>query len=143
LYSEINKIKKMKMTLKIPMIILLSTAVIFWGNNSKVSAQSTPATGDAIIGKWTNEDKTRIIEFVKTGATYEAVIKEAPDKSLIGKKQITGLQFDGRAYKNGKVYLPKRGKTYPCTVSLKGDDTMELSAKAGFMSKSQTWTRVK
>jgi uncharacterized protein (DUF2147 family) len=96
---------------------------------------------DNILGKWANEDKTRVLEFVKTGNNYEAVIKEAPDKSLVGKKQITGLQYSNGAYK-GNVYLPKRGKTLPCTLTIKSDGSLQLSAKAGFMSQSQTWTRV-
>lgn len=97
---------------------------------------------DSILGKWTNEDKTRVLEFVKTGSNYEAIIKEAPDKSLIGKKQITNLKYSNGAYK-GSVYLHKRGKTLPCTLTIKSNGSMRLSAKAGFMSQSQTWTRVR
>lgn len=130
------------MILKLSMIIPMLITAICWGNNTTAHAQ-TSSKADTILGKWTNEDKTRTIEFTKNGISYEAVIKDAPDKNLIGTKQITGLQFDGKGYKNGKVYLPKKGKTFPCTVSLKNDGTLELSAKAGFMSKSQIWTRVK
>lgn len=97
---------------------------------------------DDILGKWTNEDKTRVLEFVKNGSIYDAIIKEAPDASLVGQKQLTGLSFSSSAYK-GKLYLPKKGKSFPCTVAIKSNGTMELTAKAGFMSKSQTWTRVK
>lgn len=99
-------------------------------------------SADSILGKWTNEDKTRVLEFVKTGSNYEAVIKEAQDKSLVGKKQITGLKYSNGSYK-GSVYLPKRGKTLPCTLTIKSDGSLQLSAKAGFMSQSQTWTRVR
>lgn len=130
------------MTLKLTLIISMLAAAICLGNNTTAYAQ-TSSNADTILGKWTNEDKTRTIEFTKNGSSYEAVIKDAPDRNMIGTKQITGLQFDGRGYKNGKVYFPKKGKTFPCTVSLKADGTMELSAKAGFMSKSQIWTRVK
>lgn len=97
---------------------------------------------DDILGKWTNDDKTRVLEFVKNGSIYEAVIKEAPDNSLIGKKQITNLSFSNSSYK-GTVHIPKKGKSFPCTVAIKSNGTMELTAKAGFMSKSQIWTRVK
>ena len=130
------------MTFKLTMILSMLAAAVCWGNNTTAHAQTSGVTGDTILGKWTNEDQTRTIEFTKKGASYEAVIKDAPDRNMIGTKQITGLQFDGKVYKNGKVYLPKKGKTFPCTVSLKSDGTMELSAKAGFMSKSQVWTRV-
>lgn len=114
--------------------IFLLTAII-----ADAKAQSN---SDDILGKWTNEDKTRVLEFVKTGSDYEAVIKEAPDKTLVGKKQITGLKHNNGSYK-GSLYLPKRGKILPCTLTIKSDSSLQLSAKAGFMSQSQTWTKVK
>lgn len=95
---------------------------------------------DSILGKWTNADKTRVLEFVKNGNGYDAIIKEAPDKSLVGVRQITGLKYSNGYYK-GSVYLPKRGKTLPCTLTIKSDGTLQLTAKSGFMSQSQTWTR--
>lgn len=114
--------------------IFLLTAII-----ADAKAQSN---ADDILGKWTNEDKTRVLEFVKTGSEYEAVIKEAPDKTLVGKKQIAGLKHNNGSYK-GSLYLPKRGKILPCTLTIKSDSSLQLSAKAGFMSQSQTWTKVK
>lgn len=114
--------------------IFLLTAII-----ADAKAQSN---ADDILGKWTNEDKTRVLEFVKTGSDYEAVIQEAPDKTLVGKKQITGLKHNNGSYK-GSLYLPKRGKILPCTLTIKSDSSLQLSAKAGFMSQSQTWTKVK
>lgn len=98
--------------------------------------------GDVILGKWTNEDKTRVIEFIKSGSSYYAVIREAPDQSIVGKNQLTNLSYHEGGY-NGNVLLPKKGKSYPCTLRIKSDGTMELTAKAGFMSKSQVWTKVK
>jgi uncharacterized protein (DUF2147 family) len=100
-------------------------------------------SGDGILGKWINEEHTRVLEFHKNGNYYEAIIKEAEDKSLIGKIQIANLQFIKDAYINGKLYLPKKGKNFPCTAKIKPDGTLEISAKASFMSKSQIWSKVK
>lgn len=125
----------MTKTIKIFSIAIFLLAALFTTAQAQTNA-------DSILGKWTNEDKTRVLEFVKTGSNYEAIIKEAPDKSLVGKKQITGLKYSNGSYK-GSVYLPKRGKTLPCTLTIKSDGSLQLSAKAGFMSQSQTWTRVK
>ena len=97
--------------------------------------------GDTILGKWTNEDKTRVLEFVKAGTGYDAIIRDAPDQDLIGKKQLTRMAYSKGIY-TGTVLLPKKGKSYPCTLKMKADSTMELTAKTGFMSKSQVWTRV-
>lgn len=105
------------------------------------TAADAQTNADAVLGKWTNEDKSRVIEFIKNGDNYNAVIKEAPDNSMVGKNQLTDLVYKNGSY-SGKVYLPKKGKSYPCTVSLKSNGSLELTAKAGFMSKSQIWTRV-
>lgn len=121
---------------KILAIFVCLTGILFY--SQRVLAQTG---GDAILGRWQNEDKSRIMEFVKNGNTYEAVIIEAPDKSLVGKLQITGLVYDG-GYTDGMVHLPKRGKVLPCTVKIIGNNKLELAAKAGFMSKTQTWSRL-
>lgn len=130
-------IKKSKMikTIKFFSMMMLLVATVFTTAHAQTNA-------DTILGKWTNDDKTRVIEFVKSGSSYDAIIKEAPDKSIIGKNQLTGLVYKNGSY-SGKVYLPKKGKSFPCTVKLNSNGSLELSAKAGFMSKSQTWTRVK
>jgi len=124
----------MKKTMKLLSLTLILLTSLF----TQVFAQTD---ADAILGRWTNEDNTRVIEFVKTGNGYNAVIKEAPDKSVIGKNQLTGVVFSNGNY-NGNVHLPKKGKSYPCTIKIKSDGTMELTAKAGFMSKTQSWVRV-
>lgn len=98
-------------------------------------------SADDILGKWTSEDKSRVFEIVKRGNGYDAVIQDAPSKDMIGKNQLEDLVYNDGTYK-GKVYLPKKGKSYPCTVVVKSDDTLELTAKAGLISKSQTWKRV-
>lgn len=100
------------------------------------------ANADTLLGKWTNEDRTRIIEFVKNGNVYEAIIRQAPDQDLIGQKQITKLLFNNGLYK-GEVYLPKRGKNLPCTLRITSTGNLELAAKAGFVSRSQVWSRVR
>lgn len=125
----------MKKTMK-----FLSLAVILIASIFTTAFAQTDA--DAILGRWTNDDNTRVIEFVKTGNSYNAIIKEAPDKSVVGKNQLTGLLFSNGSY-NGTVHLPKKGKSYPCTVKIKNDGSMELTAKAGFMSKTQSWVKVK
>lgn len=117
---------------------LLMILSLVAGSFSTTYAQKNP---DDILGKWTNEDKSRVFEIVKSGNGYNAVIQEAPSKDIIGKNQLVDLLYNDGIYK-GKVYLPKKGKGYPCTVVVKSDGTLELTAKAGFMSRSQTWTRV-
>ena len=57
---------------------------------------------EKIWGKWANEDKSRVIEFVQNGDKYDAIICGASDKSIIGKKRITGLKpFSDETYSDG------------------------------------------
>lgn len=118
---------------------VLQLLLLFLTSFTIVQAQTS---GDSILGKWTNEDKTRVIEFVKNGNNYNAIIKEAPDQGMIGKNQLTDLVYSNGSY-NGYVQLPKKGKRYPCTIKMRSDGTIELIAKAGFMSKAQIWTRIR
>lgn len=118
-----------------PLLMIL----IFIGGLSTVAHAQTNV--DTILGKWTNEDKSRVIEFIKNGSSYNAVIKKAPDESMVGKDQLTDLVYKNGSY-SGKVNLPRKGKSYPCTVTIKSDGTLQLTARAGFISKSQTWTKV-
>lgn len=98
---------------------------------------------DQILGKWTNEDQTRIIEFVKNGETYDAIIRKATDNSLVGKKQITGLKPSSKqAFINGTVHLIKRGKTAKCSAELSGNNKLYLKANLGITSKTQTWKKL-
>lgn len=119
--------------------IILIFAVLF----STIGAFAQTGN-DKILGKWTNEDKTRVIEFVKSGSVYEAVIRKADDKSLIGKKQITGLKPGKKTttFTGGTVHLFKKETTATCTATLSGSNKLILRATASGMSKSQTWTRI-
>lgn len=125
----------MKKTVKFLSLVVLLAATLFVHANAQNG-------GDAILGKWTNEDRTRVIEFIKSGNSYNAIIREAPDQSVVGKNQLTNLSYHEGTY-NGNVLLPKKGKSYSCSLRIRTDGSMELTAKAGFMNKSQVWTKVK
>lgn len=127
----------MKHLINLSCVVLL---LLLTGFIQESKAQT--ANADTLLGKWTNEDRTRIIEFVKNGNVYEAIIRQAPDQDLIGQKQITKLLFNNGLYK-GEVYLPKRGKNLPCTLRITSTGNLELAAKAGFVSRSQVWSRVR
>ncbi|MDF2551059.1 MAG: hypothetical protein K0R77_334 [Chryseobacterium sp.] len=118
-------------------IILMVTGLLFSLN---IFAQTTH---DKILGKWTNEDKTRIIEFVKSGDAYDAIIRKAEDNSIVGKKQITALKATGTtSFADGTLHIIKKGKTAKCTASLSGDTMLYIKASHGMMSKTLTWTKL-
>lgn len=95
---------------------------------------STSFSPDSILGKWTNADKSKELTLVKNGDSYTGTSE--------GKEILQHLVYNNGSY-TGKVFLPKRNQTFPCTIKLKGDDTMEITVKAGFMSQTKVWTRIK
>lgn len=102
------------------------------------------SVADEILGKWTNQDQTRIIEFVKNGSTYDAVVRKAENTEVVDKKQITGLTANGKKnYKNGVIHILQKGKTVNCKAELIDEDKLEIKASKGMISKSQVWTRYK
>lgn len=118
--------------------MLFPLLFMFLGMNVKAQVSQ-----DKIIGKWTNEEKTRVIEFVKNGNYYDAIIRKAEDDSVIGKKQISGLKPAGNgSYTNGTVYIIKKGKTASCSAQITKDDLLNIKASYGMMSKTQVWTRL-
>ncbi len=98
---------------------------------------------DKILGQWTDEDQTRILEFVKNGDVYEAIIIEADPASYIGKKQITSLKFHKKnVYKDGTLHILKKDRTATCSAKLISDTEMKLKVSIGMMSKSAVWTKL-
>lgn len=120
-----------------PQFIFLLLCMLF---SMSAFAQNT---NDRILGQWTNEDHTRMLEFVKQGSHYDAIIRKAEPDSLIGKKQISGLRFDkGDSYKGGTLYAIQKGKTANCSAKLLNNDKLELRVSKGLTSKSSVWTRI-
>ncbi len=101
------------------------------------------SNNDKILGKWTNEDKSRVIEFVKNGSSYDAIINKAESSSLVGKKQITALKHSKENhYTDGTLHIIQKGKTASCSAKLVSDTKLALKASIGFMSKTQVWTKL-
>ncbi|MEL6638188.1 MAG: DUF2147 domain-containing protein [Bacteroidota bacterium] len=118
------------------LLLLLTTALLSYG-------PLAPSTSDKLLGKWTNEEKDRVLEFVQNGEAFEAIIKVGEPSSFVGQKQITELRSDGEnSYRDGKLHVLKKGKTVNCSIALLDDDRLELQVKFGMKSKTTIWTRV-
>lgn len=131
----------MMQKIKINVTLVTFLLAVFLGNTMTNYAQTASTNADSILGKWTNADKTKIIEFLKNGNAYEAIVRKAGNSESIGKKMITDLAFNGKKY-IGKVYIPKTKKKYDCSIVFLNSKTIELTAKSGFMSQSRQWTKV-
>ena len=146
--------------------ILLSSlliTVIGW-TGTTVSAQSN--NPDAIIGVWKNGEGTGHIRIEKAGTKYQGRIvwlkepidpetgkpkldKLNPDKSkksvpLIGMTNLWGFSHTGKnVWDDGKIYDPKKGSTYDCTIKLKDANTLDVRGYIGIslIGRTDTWTR--
>jgi len=104
-------------------------------------AQNQP---NDILGQWTNRDSSRIIEFVKSGSGFDAIIRKSEDPSQTGKNQISSLKYSSAGiYSKGTLHIYKKGKETSVTVKMIDDKKIEIIASIGFGSKSETWTRLK
>jgi uncharacterized protein (DUF2147 family) len=134
----------MKIKSKISQLFVIAVATLFSiGSFNNASAQQKTDNSSILLGKWINDENDRTIEFVKKDKLYSALILTANDKSLIGKEQIINLKWNGKSFTSGKLIIIKKGKTFDCTVTIKDNNTIEITGKSGFMNKSQTWKRVK
>ncbi len=109
---------------------------------SMLSAQAQ----SSIEGTWANEGNDAHVKITSQSETLNGHIiwlaeKKAQDK--VGTKVFLGLRPKGDEWK-GKVYSVKRDETYSATYSLEdAGETMKVVISAGFLTKTQTWTRVK
>lgn len=121
----------------------------------------------SVVGKWkTFDDKTgdakSIVEITeKGGKIYGTIIEilnpakkndkctkcpdQDKDKPILGLTIIKGLTKDGKEYSDGKILDPVSGKLYKCTISLNGNDKLDVRGYVGISAfgRTQTWSRVK
>ena len=124
------------------------------------------AFAQEVIGKWKLDDGSAIVEVYKSGNVYNgkivwlenptesdgtpAVDSNNPDKSLrkrkiIGLNMLSNLKADGKGeYSGGTIYDPGNGKTYYCSMEVKGN-TLKVRGsldKSGFLGRTMDWFRV-
>ena len=124
------------------------------------------ALAQDVIGQRKLEDGTAIVEVYKSGDVYNgkivwlekpteddgtpAIDDKNPDKSLctrplMGLNMLHGLKANGGKYSGGKIYDPGNGKTYNCTMQVKGDVLKVRGSldSRGIIGRTMDWFRVK
>lgn len=126
--------------------------------------QTTEA--DAIVGVWKNGEGTAMIKMYKNGDKYQGKIvwlkepndpttnkpktdKNHPDEAVRNRPIIGLINSWGFVYKgenvwdDGKIYDPKNGNTYDCTIKLKSPNTLNVRGYVGvsLIGRTDTWTR--
>lgn len=121
---------------------------------------------DAIVGVWKNGEGTGMIRIYKNGDKYQGKIvwlkepndpetgkpkldKNHPDESVrtrpvLGLINTWGFVYKGKkVWDDGKIYDPKNGNTYDCTMKLKDQNSLEVRGYIGvsIIGRTDTWTR--
>jgi len=115
---------------------------------------------EPITGRWVTAEKDAVVAIAPCGTSLCGRIEKFlvappggndqrdvnnPDtakrsRKLLGITILTGLMADGDAWK-GKVYDPKKGKTYTAYVRRKPDGTLEMKGCVGPFCQSQVWRK--
>lgn len=109
-----------------------------------------------IMGKWITEAGDAQVEIYQQGNKINGKIvwlqqgpetkdKHNPDAKLQGRKLmgvniLSGLSKSKEKWEGGKIYNPKNGKTYKCTIWLEGND-LKVRGYLGIFYETQTWKR--
>lgn len=120
--------------------------------------------GDAILGKWLNEEKDAKVEIYKQGNKYfgklvwlknpknddgtPKIDKDNPDVKL-QKREIQGLVmlenfvFDDDEWEDGEIYDPKSGSTYSCYMELEAPKKLMIKGYIGvkWIGRTTYWTK--
>lgn len=124
-------------------------------------------SGDDILGIWMNEDHDAHIEITKRDNQYFGKLiwllnptddetekpkldKHNPDESLQsrptwGLEILTNFSFDGdNRWESGKIYDPKKGKTYSCYMKFSEEKMIKIRGFIGLtlLGRTTYWTRV-
>lgn len=129
-------------------------------------AQSNNA--DAIIGFWKTGDGKAIVEIFKQADKYSGKIvwlaepndpetnrpkvdKKNEDEKLrtrpiLGMVNLRDFKFiKNKLWEEGKIYDPKSGEDYSCTIKLVNENTIEVRGYVGIslFGRTDTWKRQK
>jgi uncharacterized protein (DUF2147 family) len=141
----------------------MAAALAIWSITAFTLPQDNP---DAIVGVWKNGEGTGMIKITKNGEKYQGRIvwlkepndpetgkpkldKNHPDEAnhtrpLLGLTNAWGFQYKGKnVWDDGKIYDPKNGNTYDCTIKLKDANSLEVRGYIGvsLIGRTDVWTR--
>ena len=116
-------------------------------------------------GTWVNIDdetgveKSEITLYVKEGKLYGKIDKlllpedqgkvctnckgKDKGKPIEGLVIVRGLSKEGESWTDGEIMDPANGKSYDCTLTLEGDNTLNVRGYLGFsfLGRTQIWKR--
>lgn len=98
-----------------------------------------------IVGKWISPDGDRKMEIYDINGSFFGKIIWV--KSNTVKVRVGDIVMKNIIYKNdhweGIAYIPARDRDLPVSISMPGDDELEMTGKVGIMSRTKRWKRCK
>ncbi len=82
-----------------------------------LAMMSVAGYAQSVIGKWVTESR-----------------------KLVGVNILTGLTKKGDKWEGGKIYNPKNGKTYKCSIWIEGNN-LKVRGYVAMFYETQTWTK--
>ena len=114
------------------------------------------ADAQNILGKWKTEAGDANVEiFQQGGKVYGKIVwlQKGPDtkdthnpdaklreRKLVGVNILSDLAKKDNKWEGGKIYDPKSGKTYKCSIWMEGDQ-LKVRGHLGIFHDTQTWNR--
>ena len=111
-----------------------------------------------IIGKWLTEAGDAKVEIYEANGKVNGKIvwlEKGPDtkdthntdekmrsRKLMGVNILSGLSKKSEKWEGGRIYNPKNGKTYKCSIWLDGDK-LKVRGYLGVFYETQTWKKAK
>ena len=109
-----------------------------------------------IIGKWLTEAGDAKVEIYEANGKVNGKIvwlEKGPDtkdthntdekmrsRKLMGVNILSGLTKKSEKWEGGRIYNPKNGKNYKCSIWLDGDK-LKVRGYLGVFYETQTWKR--
>ena len=111
-----------------------------------------------IIGKWLTEAGDAKVEIYEANGKVNGKIvwlEKGPDtkdthntdekmrsRKLMGVNILSGLTKKSEKWEGGRIYNPKNGKNYKCSIWLDGDK-LKVRGYLGVFYETQTWKKAK
>ena len=122
-------------------------------------AQAPPELPAAIFGRWDTGDGAYVEVYERDGLYHgkfvhfydeppaDGIDAQNPDpqlqgRSLLGADFILNFRFDGRKWKDGRIYNPENGKQYKADLELK-DGVLKVRGWLGIrlLGRTVEWTK--